>query len=134
MRLPSAREIPTVGMDRPGSVPPSPKDPATLLMMTTAVAPTASASWALLTKVQVPRSISAMLPATCAPLTMDEQASLSTPTPSFTSTRSPVMPASVRPGPKPASTISMLEGKVPGELTVITGAPPRYCGAAKVVA
>ncbi len=65
-KSPSVNVMLTVGMVTEGLLPPRPIGvfPATLLTMTAAIAPADCACSALLTNVQEPRSMSAMLPAT----------------------------------------------------------------------
>ena len=103
IELPSACEIPTTGIVIVGSEPPGGWMPAALFAISSAVAPAACAASAFSTNVQVPRSISAMLPAIAAPLTIASQPSLTSgAVPSSTSTTLPVMPPAVIGGPNAA--------------------------------
>ena len=102
--LPSACEMPTQGMVIAGLDPPIPGNPvAALLTMITPAAPAACAAAHLTTKVQVPRSISAMLPASAAALVMASQPSAVGATASMTCTTLPVNPGVVSAAPNVAS-------------------------------
>ena len=99
MVLPSAKVILTDGIVIVGSEPPRPGGglPATLSTITTAIAPTFCAFLTLTVKLQVPRSISAILPEMAAPFVIAEQPSVGDDW-----TRFAVCPGKEIDGPKPA--------------------------------
>ena len=92
-------------------------DPATLFAIITATAP---ASWAFSTfavKLQLPRSINAILPTTCTALVSVSQPSFAGDVPSVTKTTSAVIGVAGNPGPKVAS-VELYGPAIPaGELT-----------------
>src|SRR5690349_854763 len=98
--LPSASVMRPDGMVMVASAPPSPGggEPAALSAAITAMAPASCAFFTLTVNAQVPRSTSAILPATL--LMMGSQASVVAPVPSLASTTSPVTPVALSCGPK----------------------------------
>src|SRR6185503_5297556 len=116
---PSACEMPTIGIVIDGSEPPIGFGgrPAALFAIITAIAPAACAACAFNTNVQLPRSISAMLPAIAPAFVIASQPSFAlAPPASDTNTTEPVTPPTVIGPPNAAPTIAYVPAMPPGAM------------------